>query len=393
MKMNNGEIMNFENLSNIRKNLHRNPELSEMEKQTSSQIISYLKDFHPSQLITKVGGHGILCIYDFHSQGPCIVFRAELDALPIHEKSNHDYQSIHSGVSHACGHDGHMTILLGLAQYLSQEPDEIKGKIVLLFQPAEETAIGAKKIIKDNRFHNLHPTHIFGLHNLPRYPLGAVLLKNDVFASASQGLILRFHGTSSHAGHPDQGLSPLTIMLDCIRLLQKISKEYSKKNADTFITIIHMKLGERAFGTAPGEGVIMATCRSFSQKRMDEMTEDTIDALQNLMKSFNGTWEYEWVEVFPSVVNKLECMEIVTKSVEEIGYPIIEIKDPFNWSEDFSYYLNRYPGAFFGLGAGENHHVLHHPSYDFPDELIEYGIELYKEIIRMTQKKYDSDSS
>ncbi len=385
--------MNLEDLPSIRKKLHKSPELSEQENQTSTKILSYLKECQPSELIANVGGHGILCVYDFHSPGPCIVFRAELDALPITEKGSQNHKSTHIGVSHACGHDGHMTILLGLAHYLSQKPDDIVGKIILLFQPAEETAVGAKKIMQDNRFHNLHPTHIFGLHNLPQYPLGTVLYKNSVFASASQGLILRFHGISSHAGHPEQGLSPLLVMLDCIKLLQKISKKYADKNNDTFITIIHMKLGERAFGTFPGEGSIMATFRSFSQKRMDEMTDETLNAINNLTNTFDGSWDHEWVEIFPSLVNNQDCTKILKKSVEAINGSMIEIKKPFRWSEDFSYYLQQYPGAFFGLGAGMNHHVLHHPSYDFPDELIEYGIKIFKEIIRFTNEKYESDSS
>ena len=137
----------------------------------------------------------------------------------------------------------------------------------------------------------------------------------------------------------------------------------------------------------------MATFRSFSQKRMDEMTEETLNAITNLTKTFDGSWGYEWVEVFPSLVNNQDCTKILKKSVEAINGSMIEIKEPFRWSEDFSYYLHQYPGAFFGLGAGMNHHVLHHPSYDFPDELIEYGIKIFKEIIRFTNEKYESDSS
>jgi len=385
--------MDFEDLLIIRKQFHKKPELSGEEIKTSSQIELYLKKLHPSQLLTNVGGHGILCVYDFQKPGPCVVFRAELDALPINEKNNCEHRSTNSGISHACGHDGHMTILLGLAQYLSRIPKDISGKIVLLFQPAEETAEGAKKIMQDSRFHDLHPTYIFGLHNIPQYPLGAILLRKDVFASASQGLVLWFYGLSSHAGQPEQGLSPLKVMMDCVTLLQNISNKYYEKNSDTFITIIHMNIGKRAFGTMPGDGVIMATFRSFDQKRIDAMTKEVMDALQNHMKSFKGSWEHKWVEVFPSIVNNSTCYEIVTRAVEDIGGKIIEMKNPFNWSEDFSYYLYQYPGAFFGIGAGENHLALHNPSYDFPDDLIPYSIEVFKSIISEAARQYHGDFS
>jgi amidohydrolase len=342
-------------------------------------------------IIKDIAETGIICTYDFHKPGPCIVLRAELDALPIREKNVFDYKSKNNGISHSCGHDGHMAILLGMAQYLSKKPVDITGKIVLLFQPSEEIAMGAKKIMEDRRFHDLRPTHIFGLHNIPQYPLGSIILKRDVFASASQGLIIRFHGVSSHAGNPEQGVSPLLAMLNCIRLLQETSVRYSEKDADTFITIIHMKLGERAFGTNPGEGVLMATFRSYNQHRMDEMANETLNQLHHLLNSIKLDWNYEWVEVFPSLVNNQECFEIIEKTVKELNGNKIEIKKPFSWSEDFSYYLSQYHGALFGIGAGRNHHVLHHPSYDFPDELIEYGIGIFKGIIFETQKQYHGD--
>ena len=381
-------MMDTESLPEIRKRLHRIAELSEDEEQTSDFILSYLKGCNPTRIIEHVGGYGILCVFDFDSPGPCIVFRAELDGLPIDEKSDKPYRSVHPGVSHSCGHDGHMSILLGLAKFLSAKPTNMKGRIALLFQPAEETAVGAKKVMEDERFHDLNPTYIFGLHNIPLNPLGDIILKKDVFASASQGLIVRIHGISSHAGHPDQGISPLQVMLDSVKILQEISDSFSKSSPDTFITIIHMKLGERAFGTSPGEGLMMATFRSFNQQRMDEMTTLAIKRLKVLFSSFQGSWNYEWVEVFPSINNHADCVDIIKSAANSLGFSHTEMKEPFRWSEDFSYYLQRYKGAFFCVGSGKNQHVLHHPSYDFPDDLIERGVKIYKQIIHETHLRY-----
>jgi amidohydrolase len=193
-------MMDTESLSKTRRTLHSIAELSEHEKKTSEFILSYLKRCNPTTILENVGGHGILCVFDSKQDGPNIVFRAELDALPIQEHTKKSYMSFHPGVSHSCGHDGHMSILLGLAQYLSKKPDDIRGKIILLFQPAEETAVGAKKVMDDDRFHALRPTHVFGLHNIPLFPLGSILVTHDVFASASEGLIIRIHGISRHAG-------------------------------------------------------------------------------------------------------------------------------------------------------------------------------------------------
>jgi amidohydrolase len=385
------EMMDTEHLPEIRRQLHEIAELSEQEDRTEEFIISFLKKCEPTTLIKNVGGHGIICTFESKKPGPCIVFRAELDALPIQKKQYTVYTSTHQGASHTCGHDGHMTILLGLALYLSKKLDDIIGKVILLFQPAEETAVGAKKVMEDERTHALKPTHFFGLHNIPLYPLGSILVKHDVFTSASQGLVIRIHGISSHAGHPDQGISPLPMMIDCVKILQEISDSYSKNHKDTFITIIHMKLGKQAFGTSPGEGVVMATFRSFDQKRMDEMADLAINRLKEIFTLYKGTWDYEWVEIFPSIKNHSPCVDIITDAADALGFDRIELKEPFCWSEDFSYYLQRYPGAFFGIGSGKNHHVLHHPSYDFPDDLLIYGVQMCKQIIHETQKRYQGE--
>jgi len=381
-------MMDAESLPEIRKKLHQIAELSEHEEQTSEFIVSYLKRCNPSRIIEHVGGYGVLCVFDFDSTGPCIVLRAELDGLPISEKSNQPYRSTHPGVSHSCGHDGHMSILLGLATFLSTKPANMNGRVVLLFQPAEETAVGAKKVMEDERFHKLNPTHIFGLHNIPLNPLGEIIVKKGVFASASQGLIIRIHGISSHAGHPDQGVSPLQGMLDCVKILTEISDSYSHNNPDSFITIIHMKLGKRAFGTSPGEGLVMATFRSFNQQIIDEMAALAIKRLEESFSSFQGSWDHEWVEVFPSIVNHPDCVDAITSAANSLGFCYNEINEPFSWSEDFSYYLQRYKGAFFCVGSGENQHVLHHPSYDFPDDLIEQGVKIFQQILYETQIRY-----
>ena len=175
-------------LQKIRHHLHQCPEIAGQEKETSRFIIDYLQGTKPDQLLTSLGGYGVAAVYDSKKPGPCIVLRAELDALPIQEHNTLPYKSQTSQVSHACGHDGHMTILLGVAQQLSELASKITGKVVLLFQPAEETAQGAKEVVEDTHFTALEPTMVYALHNLPGYPLGEVIIKDDVYAMASIGV-------------------------------------------------------------------------------------------------------------------------------------------------------------------------------------------------------------
>lgn len=386
-----GTMMDAEELKNIRKKLHTNPEISGSEQWTRNIILDFLSTCQPTQLIEPVAGTGILCVFDSLKPGPCIIFRAELDALPITEQNTFEHVSTNSGISHACGHDGHMSILLGLARFLSENIKQLTGKIVLLFQPAEENATGAKHIMQDSRFHDLKPMYVFGFHNIPAYLLGSIIINQTVFASASQGVIIRFHGKTSHAGHPEEGINPLPYLLQSIQILNTISKEYSEKTPGSFITIIHMNLGEQAFGTSPGEAVLMATLRSPDQQVMDDMANIILDRLSVALNEFQGTWDYEWVEVFPAIHNHKKSVSMIKKAAQSLDFEIINRESPFPWTEDFSYYLQKYNGAFFGLGAGLHHPQLHHPTYDFPDELISYGVALCEKIIIQCIQSHSGD--
>ncbi|WP_197678594.1 M20/M25/M40 family metallo-hydrolase [Maribacter dokdonensis] len=150
----------------LRKQLHENPELSGKEHETANRIVEFVKSFIPTQIIEGVGGTGVGVVYQFAESGPTVVIRCELDALPIVEENTFNYRSKNSGVSHKCGHDGHMTIVAGLAPWLKEATFK-RGKVVLLFQPAEETGKGAANVIEDSRFKNLTIDYVFALHNLP----------------------------------------------------------------------------------------------------------------------------------------------------------------------------------------------------------------------------------
>ena len=264
---------------------------------------------------------------------------------------------------------------------------------MLLFQPAEENAHGAHEIITEGILQDFNPTYIFGLHNLPGYKQGSIIVKKDVFASASQGLIIKLQGKTSHAGHPEQGINPMKAMIEIMQTLETISKLYRQKENGTFLTIIHVSLGERAFGTSPGYAEIMATYRSPDQTLLKKMTNESIESITNIVNKNLISFEYEWVEIFPAIHNNSDCVDIICRAAEKEQLPIKWISKPFTWTEDFSYYLHSYPGAFFGIGSGEAQKPLHHPSYDFPDELLPIGISLYKQIIKESFHTYSGEKS
>ncbi|MFH1051235.1 MAG: amidohydrolase [bacterium] len=375
-------------LIRLRRELHKIAELSGMEKKTSLYIIDNLKKTNPNKIIKGIGGFGVAAEYLGKNAYKTILLRADLDALPINETNKTDYTSQNKSVSHKCGHDGHMTILLGLAKRLNKLIKELNCRVILLFQPAEETAEGALAVINDEKFKKFKPDFIFGLHNLPGFPIGSIIQKKSVFSSASKGLCIKLEGMTSHAAHPENGNSPLIAMISILQGLITLPSLHTKLGSAANITIIHARLGEIAFGTYPGEAEIMATFRSHSNSDMELLSKKAEKMVSGIAKTYNLKLEMKWLEIFPSTINDDYCNDIIINSAKYLNKEIINPSEPLPWSEDFGWYLQKYKGAFFGIGSGVEHPQLHNSDYDFPDEIIETGIDMFEQIIMNTVKGF-----
>jgi amidohydrolase len=374
MKINLAEIIE------LRRELHKNPELSDQEKQTAASVKEYVSQFKPDEVVENIGGYGIAFIYEGKQEGPTIMFRCELDALPINEQNQFAYRSSKSGISHKCGHDGHMAIMCGLAAVIKKQPPGT-GRVVLLFQPSEETGQGANRVLEDPKFKLLHPDYIFALHNIPGYPKNKIIVKDDVFSSASIGIIIRLRGKTSHASEPENGQNPATVMAGILKKTERYFLPGNKPERIKLITPIYCKLGERAFGTSPGFTEMMFTLRATHHNDFEHLKKYLIgsihDSLNETPHSKSLAMEYEWVEEFPNTVNDPACNDKILESAKQSGFSAEKLHFPFRWSEDFGHFLEKYPGAIFGIGAGTEHPALHNPDYDFPDELIETGIRMF----------------
>ena len=374
-------MQNF-NLKKIRHYLHENPELSSNEKNTHDFLVEKLALLQPVKIYKNLGGFGVAAVFGSENPDKTIMFRCDTDALPIREESALDYQSKTKGVAHLCGHDGHMTIMLGFAEKLSQIADRLKNRVVLLFQPAEETARGAKAVLVDPRFTEIEPDLIFGLHNLPGFETHEIILRKGIFASASKGMVFRFAGKTSHAAHPENGQNPALAISQLIQNLLALPTQFVAFNNAALITIIHVKIGDIAFGTSAGEGVVMATFRSHNNADMQTMTKQALKTAQNLANAFDLGLSTEAVEIFASTKNEDKAFEIVAQSAKNLNLPATQPDHPFPWSEDFGFFTEKYNGCFFGIGSGRNHPQLHNHDYDFPDEIITTGINMYSQILK-----------
>ena len=370
--------------SELRQLLHRRAEVAGREKNTAATVLSFFEGCHPDKLLTDIGGFGIVAVFEGDRKGPRVMVRCELDALPIPEALNIPYRSETANVSHKCGHDGHMTILAGLAgQFQTQRPKE--GSVALLFQPAEETGEGAERVLNDARFHQIQPDYVLALHNLPGFPLGQVVVRRGVFASASSGLHIHLRGKTSHAAEPEAGNSPALAVAQLIQALSAVPQFHTSLHEPAQVTVVHARVGEVAFGTSPGQGDVMVTLRSHSKAVIDRLTERSIALARSAAAMYGLEMTANSTEIFPPTENDADVVGLIKASARELGLEIHQRDIPFAWSEDFGHFTSKYRGALFGLGAGENHPALHHPDYDFPDDLIQPGINLLESAIRRLQ--------
>ncbi|HUX53910.1 MAG TPA: amidohydrolase [Williamwhitmania sp.] len=371
----------MEELKRLRHELHKNPELSNQESGTALRLKFFLSRYRPDELVQNVGGEGLLAVYNGLEPGPTVLFRADMDALPITEINKLPYSSSKKGVGHMCGHDGHMTILSGLAMQLHSKPPQ-RGRAMLLFQPAEETGEGAARALADMIRQGYSPDYAFALHNMPRYPLGSLLLSREVFAAASKGLVVKLTGHSSHAAEPEKGISPALAVARTIEGLIHLSKSAPGFEDYILLTVIYARLGEIAFGTTPGYAEVMATLRSFKNEDMALLTKLSEEIVRKVAAEQHLKADISYVEEFPAAVNSSDAIAYVEKAANQASIPIVELVKPNGWSEDFAHFCLHCKSAIFGLGSGVDHPELHRPDYDFPDEIIEPGVNLFHGIVR-----------
>lgn len=365
-------------LSELRHRLHAAPDRSNDEAATAATVVAELAPSRPDELHTEVGGHGVLAVWRGSEPGPTVALRAELDGLPIVEKTGRPYRSRRPGSHHACGHDGHMTALVGVARRLAGSPPA-RGAVALLFQPAEETGEGAARVAADPRWRDLDAGWTFAVHNLPDLPLGCVHLRAGALAAASTGVELHLRGTSSHAAHPEQGRSPAVAMAELVTGLDDLAARTVPSGFERFAasTVIHVRLGEVAFGTNPGDAVVMATLRSDSEPVFDRLREEAVGLARGCAKRHGVELEVAWREPFPVTRGHPDAVELAARAARAAGLEVATLAAPMRWSEDFGHLANPVRGALLVVGAGHDVAPLHSPLYDFPDRLLPPLVALY----------------
>ncbi|PSJ57727.1 amidohydrolase [Kumtagia ephedrae] len=365
----------------FRRELHRFPEISNEEEATARRVVDFLAGTGPSAVLTGLGGHGVAIVYEGAGPGPTVLFRSELDALPIEELPDIPHRSTVPGKSHMCGHDGHTTILAALARQFGRRPPA-RGRVVLMFQPAEETGNGAAGVVADPRYDKIRPDFAFSLHNVPGTPLGHVRLKPGVVNCASRGIRIVLDGKTAHSSMPETGTSPMLAVSRLMPALAKLGGGSFHDDDFAMVTVTHASMGEPVFGIAPGRAEIRATLRT----RLDERMADLCAAAEALVHEAAGkdglrhTVDYH--EIFVASLNAPEAVEHLRAALDAEGIPHDEEQLPLRASEDFGVFGHSSKSAMFFLGAGVDRPALHNPDYDFPDDLIAIGARIFMRIAR-----------
>jgi amidohydrolase len=365
-------------LVRVRRHMHRHPELSGQEKSTAAFVAGYLKEkCSIDELYMDLGGHGLVAVFDSAKPGASILFRAELDALPIQEVNLFDHTSCCAGVSHKCGHDGHAATLLGLGLFLSKHRPQA-GKVLLLFQPAEETGRGAEAMMQDPAFiESIKPDLVFAFHNIPGYPLGSVMLRRGAFTASVKSTFYRLHGKTSHAAEPENGVSPALCIANLLLGFDAMSNNDLDRTDFRVITPVHVSMGEVAYGVAAGYGEVHLTSRTWTEAEMARLEADMAALVHTHAEAAGLTYEVGHTDVFRANESDDAAVEMVRAATVGAHVSTLELKHPMKWGEDFGLFSQRFRGCFFGIGSGENRPALHNPDYDYPDEILSVVLKVF----------------
>jgi hippurate hydrolase len=358
-----------------RKHIHENPETAYNEIDTSNFISKKLKEFgiEVHQEIGKTGVVGIIHGKNTNSN-KTVGIRADIDALPMTEKTNLPYASKNDGAMHACGHDGHTTMLLGAAKYLA-ETRNFNGTVHCIFQPAEEGGnAGAKAMIKDGLFKKFKIDSVWGIHNWPGVSVGKAVI-HEGFAMAGGDIInLKIQGKGGHAAQPHHSNDPIVAAGFTITALQSLVSRQLDPFKNVVLSLTKIE-GGSAFNVIPDSVTIGGTLRSTDKVLRNEMLKKIKNIAQNACAINNCSLDLEIRPGYPSTINDIKSAQLV-KEIFEKTYgksSINKDEKPTMTSEDFSYMLEQKPGAYIWLGAGEKSEKLHSPYYDFNDELLPIG--------------------
>ena len=369
----------IEKLTELRHEFHQYPELGFQETKTKTKIAKFLR----ANGLEVIEGVGVIGVLRSGSGSKTIGLRADMDALPIQETSKHAYSSKHPGVMHACGHDGHTTMLLGAAEELANSLD-FDGTVIFIFQPNEENGLGAKAMLNEGILSSFQISEIFALHNLPGTETGRIITRKGLICSSESLFEISLKGQGGHASMPHVGRDTISVGSEIIQSLQNIISKKLAPGSGSVLSVTEFT-SDGARNVLPGISLIKGDVRSRNKEDRLEIKRLMSTLVEGISDAHEITGEVSFETEFVETINSSDQTETVIAVAEELGLSLDRNCEPMSFSEDFAHFSNVVPGCFFLLGNGQTGCVsspLHSSSYDFNDELLPLGVKIWSRIVR-----------
>ena len=371
----------LDSLVALRHDLHAHPELAFQEHRTAGRIVERLGAVPNLKVRGGVGGTGVVAVLNDGRDGPCLALRADMDALPIQEAVDRPYASTVSGVMHACGHDGHVACLVGAAMLLSKCAADVPGRVKFIFQPAEEDGGGASRMIEQGALDNPKVDAIWGLHGWTELPLGFVGVAPGPVMAGTRSFDMTFRGKGGHAAYPHKGSDVIVAASRFVTDLQALRTRRVDPVEPAVVSICQVQAG-RTYNVLPEVCHVKGTIRALNTATLDSLWDQVRYLAQTIATSLDAEASSELADAYPPVVNHAGC----TALVEAVGRSLLGDSQvvrtpPTMGGEDFAYYGQRIPAAFYRLGlrpiGSVSYPPIHNPCYDFNDDAIPNGVAMH----------------
>lgn len=366
-------------LTDIRRDIHANPELG-LEEHRTADLVARMLEKWGIEVHRGIGKTGVVGVLR-NGDGPSIGLRADMDALPIEEQTNLPYSSRNAGTMHACGHDGHTTMLLGAARYLADTRD-FRGTVNFIFQPGEEGIGGALAMLNDGLFDRFPCDAIFGMHNRPGMKLGKYAISPGVGMAGGAFFDITITGKGAHGARPEQSIDPVLVACHLGSALQAIVARNVPPQDVAVVSVTRIQAGE-AYNVIPQTATMAGTVRTLKRETMQLVETNMKRLASSIAAGFGAEASVDFRVIFAPLVNdRNHARGFADAAAELVGEDNVERnKPPANASEDFSFMLERVPGAYINLGNGEDSAAVHNPAYNFNDAAIPYGVALFGRIV------------
>ena len=374
-------IAGFENdMAKWRRHLHQNPELGRDCYKTAKYIQERLKEFGITEIHTGYASTGIVAIIEGKASGRTIGLRADMDALPIKENTGMSYSSKNEGVMHACGHDGHTTMLLGAARYLS-ETRNFSGRVALIFQPDEEATGGAEAMVEEGILEEFNIEEVYALHNTPSHDVGVMYTRPGPIMAGADSFTVEIQGKGGHAAYPHEVKDPIVAAISIAQSFQTIVSRNNIPSDDLVISITQVHSGTTD-NVVPEIAYLNGTVRTFDLSVQEMVIKRMEKIISGLAMSFEVNAKLNYQKGYPPTINHEESTNFAIGVAEDVcgSDQVLTSVNKEMGAEDFSYMLEKRPGAYLFLGIGEGA-GLHNPNYDFNDAAAPIGASFFARLI------------